>query len=78
MQTTKYGLSDKEQYVLWVIACWFNAPVTQTLKEKLYIKSPFSKQKTEDIDAQIVDRIIEIGKWLEIKRRKEANATEND
>ncbi len=39
-------LSEKELFILWSIACWFNEPVTSTLKFKL-AGLAYSKKRKE-------------------------------
>lgn len=67
-------LSDKELYVLWAIACWFDRPVvSSSLKYKLSgLASDPDRRKYERLyDTKIADRIIELGKWLEERRNKD-------
>lgn len=68
----KVLLTDKEMYLLWTIACWFNKPVTSTLKYKLAGLSfmPERNELDKKYEHIIEDRIIEIGEFL--KRKREA------
>ena len=62
----KYELSEKEIYLVWSIICWFNRPVTSSLKNKfsLLAYSPNRKKYEEKYDKLIIKRIIELGEWL--------------
>jgi hypothetical protein len=66
-------LSDKELYILWAVACWFDKPFTDRLKYKLAGLASSNLRRGLELryDRQIEDRIIELGKWLESKRQKE-------
>lgn len=65
-------LTDKELYLLWDIACWFNYPVTNTLKEKLsgLANDPIRKQFDDKYEKTMEKRIIEIAHFLESQKEK--------
>lgn len=67
MSTTE--LSDRERTALWVIACWFNKPlVYDVLKHKLYPKGVMKQKDLVDrYHQETINRIIELGKWLDEK-----------
>lgn len=66
-------LSDKELYLLWIIACWFNAPVTSTLKYKLakIASDPKRYKFDKKYEKQIEDQLIKTGKFLDGYRERE-------
>lgn len=61
-------LTDKELFNLWVVACWFNKPVvTDTLKHKLagLATSEYREKHDTKVEKAVMQRIIDLGKWLE-------------
>ena len=73
---SKVDLTDKERAILWAIGAWFGGNkkriVTGSLMSKLY--SDKNRPILEKyLDKRIDDRIIEVGKYLESKRKETLN-----
>ena len=59
----KVELSDEELYLLWIIACWFDAPVTSRLKHKLSGLAD-DRGRFRKFDGMIEQQLIKTGTWL--------------
>lgn len=70
----KVELTDKEMIIVWSVVAWFQVErlATGKLVRKFFPDNP---PKQYSYDKEIEDRIIHVGKFLERKRREEA---END
>lgn len=76
MKTHTIELTDRELYLLWVIACWFRKPVTSTLKAKLsgLAGSPLRQKFDALYEEHIQSQMISNGLWLQDYRRKQEEA----
>ena len=82
MKTT-IELTEKEMFVLWQLACWFEKPlITSSLKYKLYNSKLTVKRRKElkkRFEQMVLDEIVELGirvnknhpEWLSTKNRKD-------
>jgi hypothetical protein len=60
-------LTEKEAFLLWSIACWFDKPITSTLKYKLYNDKLSYKQRSElkeKFDKKIMQELSKTGVYI--------------
>ena len=64
MSQLKKTLTIKEKNLAWDIICWFNKPITSSLKYKLYpgdVTYHYKDKKQKRYQKMILKRIVELG-----------------
>ena len=64
--------TDKERYILWAIAAWFqvNGMVTSSLMSKLYSRNIDTQKNRDKFDTLIDARIKDVAEFLARKEEK--------
>lgn len=64
-------LTEREIFILWFVACWFNHPFTSTLKAKLSVlafEQPKRKVYEKRYGKIIEDRLIDVAGFIANRR----------
>ena len=62
----KVNLTEKEAFLLWTVACWFEKPITSTLKYKLFdaVNEKRRKEMDKKYEKEIIKQIADKGTFI--------------